>query len=143
MSPELEEFVEPSPRARRMLVAVLAVHAAIAIGIGLSLPWIAGQVRGLAPCAQLDALRGLLYGAAALSACAAPWALWLGLRSFMQQRVPPVGTWVLRRTRIIRGRRARLIAALLTGAGIALLAAAAHLVTLTQRLTAELGPRLC
>jgi hypothetical protein len=61
----------------------------------------------------------------------------------MQQRVPPVGMWVLRRTRIIRGRRARLIAALPMGAGIALLAAATCLVTLSQRLTAELGPRIC
>lgn len=107
-----DEWIEPAPGDRRkiiraaalMLLGLLLFHV---LAVKPTQAW----VNTLPACERLAWLRGMLVGLMALmpiggGAILVP----VALRVLRHGRVPPPGTWLWKRTRVWRGRRARWMA---------------------------------
>lgn len=135
------EFAEPAPGDR---IKIAGSVAALALGLALvhlmavrpTLAW----VRTLPGCEQATWLSGLLVGAMALLPLLGGMVFVpTALQVFKHGRLPPPGTWLWRRTRVWRGRRARWMA----GAMIAWTIVAAPAPFFAWQVVAPLKHRAC
>jgi hypothetical protein len=135
------EFAEPAPGDRfKIACAAAALFVGLALVHLLAVRPTLAWVRTLPGCEQATWLSGLLVGAMALVPLVGGGVfLPTALRVFRQGRMPPSGTWLWRRTRVWRGRRARWIAGLM----IAWTAAAIPVPFFAWQIIAPLQSRAC
>jgi hypothetical protein len=126
---EQADFVEPHPRARRMLAAVLVLLVGSGLIVVAAREPLLMHLRSLPACDLLAWLRAFLLGAAVLAAIAAAGLAAMGWMVLRDGQAPRPGALVLRRTRVVRGAAARaigstilLLALCLAGIAIGLLA---------------------
>ncbi len=101
-----DDFTDPTPEDRRKLLWLIAV--AVMLGAAVTywlLPWFRTQMQVLPPCEAVRLARGVITAMLlGLPLIVVLWALPLARRLWRVGQFPLPGAWVLRRTRIQRGR---------------------------------------
>jgi hypothetical protein len=142
IAPNGNEYIEPTTRARLALVCVVALAIAFALAAALVGPNVKAYLQQLPPCELLDGLRWGLHATVTATVCASFSLFWVGLRILQHGQVPLPGSWVVRRTRVVRDSRARWLARLLMLCGLGVAVAAVVLFVVGKGLLAEFSPRL-
>lgn len=140
--PMTDDFIDPTPKGRRKLLWLMAV--AVPLGAAVTywlLPWFRTQMQVLPPCEALRLARGVITAMLlGLPLIVVLWALPLARGLWRTGQFPLPGAWVLRRTRIRRGRAVRVRAvALLVWSALTVVLAVGGLVVVHRVFSDQLA----
>jgi hypothetical protein len=134
-----KEYIEPTPSVRRGLLLALILALAPAGVFFAFWPEIQAHLRAQSACELIAWLQVLNYSTAALAGAAAGTFAWSGAKVLRHGQAPAPGSWVLRRTRVLRGSAARRRAWVLLAAASVLVLCAVLLLVQSPALTAALA----
>lgn len=137
-----DDFIDPTPEGRRRLLWLTAVMGLLgALATYWLLPWFRTQMQVLPPCEALRLARGVITAMLlGLPLIVVLWALPLARGLWRTGQFPLPGAWVLRRTRIRRGRAVRVRAvALLVWSALTVVLAVGGLVLVSQVFSDQLA----
>ena len=116
---DVQEFVEPTRRARIAALWVFGVGVAVAVAMTAWWPVLMAHIGSLPVCDQLPWFQGVIALQALLLTVIPAVLLSMGMATRRSGRWPPPRMWVLRRTRVLRGAAAtRRVWLLIGGAAV-------------------------